>query len=336
MKNGIMVVLVNPYHVKKSKELDDNTQTKNDPKDALTIARLVRDGRFSKVYIPDGVYGELRALSNTRSRSKNDMSAILNIINAILDEYFPEYISVFKDITGKASRQILAHHPFPQDLQKLGVEGITEEFRKVMKRTVGRKRAEALYNVACQSIGLPSNEVIKMRLAGCLEQLSLLTEQVAQLETYMEKQLKATGISDYILSIKGVGIVTAAGILGEMGDPSRFTSWKQVRKLAGLNLVEDSSGKHQGKKIVSKRGRPSLRSYLYQVALVLVSKNIEFKQIYTYLIHRKENPLKRKQALVVVMTKFIRVFLTLIWRRETFDPKKVMGAKRKAQILIAA
>lgn len=43
--NGIRVVHVNPSHVKKSKELDDNSPTKNDVKDALTIARLVKDGR---------------------------------------------------------------------------------------------------------------------------------------------------------------------------------------------------------------------------------------------------------------------------------------------------
>ena len=39
--------MVNPLHVKRSKELDDNLQTKNDKKDAVVIARLMKDGRFS-------------------------------------------------------------------------------------------------------------------------------------------------------------------------------------------------------------------------------------------------------------------------------------------------
>jgi transposase len=39
------VVCVNPYHTKKAKELDDNSPTANDRKDAITIARLVKDGR---------------------------------------------------------------------------------------------------------------------------------------------------------------------------------------------------------------------------------------------------------------------------------------------------
>ena len=47
-------VHVNPHHVKKSKELDDNNPNKNDRKDPKTIAALVNEGRFSYSYIPTG------------------------------------------------------------------------------------------------------------------------------------------------------------------------------------------------------------------------------------------------------------------------------------------
>jgi transposase len=59
-KWGMRIVLVNPYHVKKSKELDDNNPTKNDRKDPKTIAMLVKDGRYIEPYIPEGIYKELR------------------------------------------------------------------------------------------------------------------------------------------------------------------------------------------------------------------------------------------------------------------------------------
>lgn len=48
IKQGIEVVMINPYHTKRAKELDDNSPTKNDKKDALTIARLIRDGRYKE------------------------------------------------------------------------------------------------------------------------------------------------------------------------------------------------------------------------------------------------------------------------------------------------
>ena len=62
--NGITVVMVNPYHTKRAKELDDNSPTKSDKKDAITIARLVRDGRYYEVYMPQDTFAELRVLSS--------------------------------------------------------------------------------------------------------------------------------------------------------------------------------------------------------------------------------------------------------------------------------
>ena len=56
----ITVVMVNPYHTKRAKELDDNSPTKSDKKDAFTIAKLVRDGRYYEVYMPQDVFAELR------------------------------------------------------------------------------------------------------------------------------------------------------------------------------------------------------------------------------------------------------------------------------------
>lgn len=59
---GIQPLHVNPYHVKQSKELDDNNPTKNDRKDPKVIADLVNEGRYSKPYIPKDIYAEVRWL----------------------------------------------------------------------------------------------------------------------------------------------------------------------------------------------------------------------------------------------------------------------------------
>jgi len=97
MKAGYKVVGVNPYHTKKSKELDDNSPTKCDKKDAITIARLVKDGRYFNPYLPEEEYGELRGLTNARVSVMKRGNAVKNTITAILDEYFPEIWTVFKN-----------------------------------------------------------------------------------------------------------------------------------------------------------------------------------------------------------------------------------------------
>ncbi len=58
----MMLVMVNPYSVKKIKELDDNSPRKTDSKDPKTIAKLVVDGRYSIPYMPEGIYAEIRDL----------------------------------------------------------------------------------------------------------------------------------------------------------------------------------------------------------------------------------------------------------------------------------
>lgn len=76
--SNIQICVVNPYHVKQSKELDDNNQTKNDRKDPKVIAKLVLEGRFSYPYVPTGVYADLRILNNERLRSTKKLTAYKN------------------------------------------------------------------------------------------------------------------------------------------------------------------------------------------------------------------------------------------------------------------
>ena len=59
--NGISVVQVNPYAVKQTKELEDNSQQKDDRKDPKLIANLVKDGNYGMPYLPEKVYAELRS-----------------------------------------------------------------------------------------------------------------------------------------------------------------------------------------------------------------------------------------------------------------------------------
>ena len=131
------------------------------------------------------------------------------------------------------------------------------------------------------------------------------------------------------LDDKGIGVVTAASFLGEVGDPLRFQNARQIANYAGYNLVEDSSGKSKSGTCISKRGRKQLRSLLYQMAFTMVGSNAEMKALYNHLTTRKTNPLKKKQALVVVSKKIITVIYSLLKKQETYKPELVLGAVRK-------
>ena len=332
--SGIKVVLVNPAHTKKSKELDDNSQTKNDRKDALTIAKLVKDGRYSEMYLPKEEYSELRALTLTRIEVSKTQNSTKNRIRALMDEYFPEFETVFKTfIEGKAALHLLKNCPFPQDVLKLKELEIQELLKEVVKKTVGIKKIKELQNVAKTSVGITLGiEGAKVRLKVLLENYEQNVKHLELIENEMEKQLHKTGYLEVLTSIPGVGIVSASSFLGEIGNPKRFSNPQQIVRLAGYNLVENSSGLHKSKTSISKRGRKNLRSILYKMALVLVCKNKEMKTLYNYLRTREKNPLKQKQALVVIAEKAVRVMFNLMINRNNYDETKVLGEFRLKQI----
>jgi transposase len=332
--NDITVVMVNPYHTKKAKELDDNSQTKSDFKDALTIAKLVKDGRYYEVYMPQDIFAELRVLSNSRISLVKRHSALKNTITAVMDEYFPEIETVFKNyLKGKASMQIIKTCPFPSIILKLGVDGVLFEIKKAVKKTVGRKKAEALVKAAKNSIGVDYGTVsAKLKLGLMIEELELLTKQLDQIKNAMAVALTNTGFGEIVLSIPGIGVVSGASFIGEIGDPMRFDDPRQISKMAGYNLVEDSSGNSKSGTVISKRGRKNLRNILYKMALTMVTVNNEMKDLYNYLKMRKDNPLKKKQALVVISKKIIAVIYNLVKKQSEYKAELVLGEFRKNQM----
>ncbi len=73
---GIKIVLVNPHHVNKSKELEDNMQTKSDYKDAKVIANLIRNGKYTEPNLPTKEYVDLRILTNVREKVTESLNRV--------------------------------------------------------------------------------------------------------------------------------------------------------------------------------------------------------------------------------------------------------------------
>ncbi len=104
---AVSVVVVNPMKVKRFKEMDDDSPTKNDTKDAKVIAQIMRDGRYHEPTLPEDVYAELREGMKLYDIIQEDVASIKAQMQNALDRYFPEFLTVFKDWTGKAALHLL-------------------------------------------------------------------------------------------------------------------------------------------------------------------------------------------------------------------------------------
>jgi len=323
---GIKVVSVNPYHVNKSKELEDNSPTKSDYKDAKVIADLVRNGRYTKPKLPEGVYADLRTTMNLREKVIGNLKQVALRIQNWLDRFFPEYMDVFKDWKGKASLTTLRYFPMPQDIVALGANEIMVKWKTKINGGIGLKRAEKLVACARHSIGLTEGLTgARLELESLLEQYELYNRQLEKIMEAVGEQLeKISGVTE-MSTIPGVGVVTLAGFLAEVGDLSNYDHPQQIIRLAGLNLMENSSGKRKGRTTITKRGRSRLRALLFRCVLPMVAKNKAFKGLHHYYTTRGERPLKKKQSIIALCGKLIRILYTLGTRKIPYHTEDAVG-----------
>lgn len=323
-KYDVKLVLVAPQHVKHSKEMDDNTQRKDDRKDPIVIAKLVPEGRYMEPYIPEGIYAELRAAFNRRCDLSEALTRSSNRMTRWFDVYFPEYRTVFKGSDALSGYMVLKRAPLPADILELGVKGICQIWREAKLRGAGEKRAQKLVDAATQSIGLRGGAAIRQELWQLIEERELLDKQHSDIMALIEEILKQIPGADRLLSVPGAGVVTVAGFLSEVGDINRFSDPKQIQKLAGLAVVENSSGKRKGLPGISRRGRSRLRWVLYLAAMSMVKHNKEMKTYHRYYTTRKKNPLKKIQSLMAIAGRIARIFYGILKNGTDYDPMIVM------------
>lgn len=325
ISKGISVVQVNPYAVKQTKEIEDNSQLKDDTKDPKLIANLVKDGNFGMPYLPERLYADLRRLSMFRDQLCEDRIRNLNRLHREMKIYFPEYKEALGKVDGAFSLELLKTAPFPETLVSLGGDGIREIWHDAKLRGRGYSRANEILKYASESIGLKDGtDASSQAVKWFAEKIMELDVKIAMVELQLNQKCMEIPHAENILEISGVGERVLSGILAEIGDVSRFDDVKEIQKLSGLGLVACSSGKHKGETKISHRGRKRLRYWLFQAAKSAVAHAEEYKEIHVYYTTRPDNPLKKMQSLIVIACKLLRVIYAILTKGIVYDPKKML------------
>lgn len=330
--NGISVVQVNPYAVKQTKEVEDNSQLKDDRKDPKLIANLVKDGNFGMPYLPEKIYAELRRLSMFRDQLNEDRIRTINRMHREMKIYFPEYKEALGKVDGAFSLELLKEAPFPDELTALGEEGIRQIWHAAKLRGRGYSRAREILQYAKASVGIKDGSIAsKAAVKWFVQKIMELDVELAVIENQINQKCQEIPHTGNVLEISGIGENTLSGILAEMGDISRFDDVKEIQKLSGLGLVACSSGKHKGETKISHRGRKRLRYWLFQAAKSAVAHAEEFKELHMYYTTRADNPLKKMQSLIVIACKLLRIIYTILNTGTIYAPKKMLMDIRRPE-----
>lgn len=197
--------------------------------------------------------------------------------------------------------------------------------RKTVKRGVGLEKMQELKRVAGCSVGIrQGSDMAKLELHTLLEKYQLIHQKLEELESRMDSLLEQVPGVQQMLGITGIGRDTVVGFFSEVGDLSYYSHPRQIIKLAGLNLKENTSGQHKGQTKITKRGRKKLRALLFKVVMPLVAKNSAFKSLHEYYTKRPNNPLKKMQSMIALCNKLIRILFAIGKKQFEFSEEKML------------
>jgi len=240
------VVALNPLQVSAFRN-QGIRGAKTDDIDCVLIAKVLRFGVHLETQLPNDTVLALRQLCCWRADLVHQMTGIRLKLQSVLDQVFPEFSDVFKDIMLPTSRTVLSEMSTPDEVLKTDYKKLYTLISKASRNVFGKKKAEELIEAAKDSVGIKtSREIFGFQIKLIVDQINHLKNQIKTIDKKV-KNLYAKA-NTKLTSIPGINFRTAAAIVGEAGtDFSRFEHEKggatAFVAFAGFDPMTAQSGK---------------------------------------------------------------------------------------------
>jgi len=267
-EKNFTVHVINPIQTDGWRKGTEIRKRKTDTIDSVLIAELIRYGDFTNTSLSDEKLFSLRSICRMRNYLVQSTSDLKRKIICILDQVFPEYQSVFSNVFGKTSKDILLEFSSPSDLENVSANSLAETLATLSRKKIGEDTAHKLINSAKNSFGITfSKDSFTFQLKLLIEQIKFIETQIKDCEKEIKEILKT--INSPITTIPGFGPILGAIAISEFGDISRFEKPAQLVAFSGIDPSVSKSGEYESTyNVMSKRGSPYLRKALFQAALV--------------------------------------------------------------------
>ena len=267
-EKGFLLHVINPIQTDGWRKGTEIRKRKNDTIDSVLIADLIRYGQFVQTRLADEDLFSLRTLTRFRTYLVESISDLKRKVVCVLDQIFPEYQSIFSDIFGKTSKEILFQFSSPIDFENISSESLAELLAQLSRQKIGAAKAEQLKAAASSSFGITfAKNSFTFQLKALIEQISFIENQVKETESEISNIMRK--LDSPITTITGIGNVTGAAIISEIGDISKFDNPRKLVAFAGLDATVTQSGEFEAShNVMSKRGSPYLRKAIFQAALI--------------------------------------------------------------------
>jgi transposase len=334
IQHNYLVVLVAGKAVKDNRELLDGRWDKNDTKDSANVADLVSQGKCQFYEQPASVFVAVRNLIVVRKQLKKEEHKLrMRIRNGLIVKYFPEMDRHW----GSCLEENLAIVRWYLDPQKIAGTDFNLFVRHVTTTDRGLRqvrRLKAIHQAAGRSVGLPVDDSAGFEARMLVERLKQVKDEISQTMLQIEGLCRTLAGYKLLLTIPGFGPYIAPLVLATLADPFRFTSRKQVIRLAGLDLNASRSGKksQDSVPVISKKGDAHLRYALYQAALIASYHYDGFRRLFHRMLDGRqgERGIKTK-ARVKIAAKMLVIAWTMLKNNEPFDEKRLLAESCKVR-----
>lgn len=331
IKGGHLVVLVSAAATAKNRDLLDGRWDKHDTKDAANVADLVAQGKCLYYDCPGEDLKSLRGLLSLKRRLRKEEHGLrVRIRNQLLAQYFPEMDQHFGS---QASLNVVSRCLDPSTISVMGYDEFCRAVVPGKTNIAQQRRLTEIWRLAKQSIGCCVGKAVSIEAQIMVSALHRVRETIKSIDDKIEDICLTFPEYSFLLTIPGFGPDVSSKVLAAIGDPDRFTSGKQVLKMAGFDLCANRSGKTapSATPVISKHGNSYLRYALYQSAIIASLKNKDFILYYTNKLkgRAREKGIGAKMR-VKLAAKLLIVAWTLMKKKEPFDPKYLNQGDRTA------
>lgn len=280
LDKGFVVHVVNPIQTDGWRKGTEIRKRKKDIIDSVLIADLIRYGDFVETSLSDEDTMSLRNLSRFRNYLVSSIGDLKRKVICVLDQVFPEYQSVFSNIFGETSKELLSNFQSADDFNNITSSKLEEVLKNLSFKNFDKNKISRISELAANSFGLKfCKDSFSLQLKLLIEQIKFIEAQVSDVET--EENAILEKINSPITTIPGIGNVNAATILGEIGDVERFSNASKLAAYAGIDASVSQSGEYRStNNKMSKRGSPYLRKALFQAALIAAFHDPVFSAFY--------------------------------------------------------
>jgi transposase len=311
--SGFNVVLLHPYAVKNF--MRARSHSKTDTIDAKNLAFALfklGDDAVVSTTIPNELLS-LRKLVRFRASLVKEYSNLQKQLRSALKVNMPEILKFFSRVDSVVLVELLCRFPSRKSI----LEHRNEAIQLLSSKRWFKDKAKSLVLQLESSIGLTDSfDVDSTIISTLVNNLKILKDSIKDIDKQIEK-IFSSFPHNPISTIPGMGSITQATIISEIGDIERFPTKEKFVSFLGLDPVIRQSGKsfHYGG--ISKKGNALLRRLFYNLAV----RSLKFIPKYRLKYDEMKKRGKHPKVILTAIARKLAELVYAIWKKGVdFDP----------------